>query len=100
MVYKAKRVGAPVRNRASAQKGIDVIRELDVVVLDRDLPEHGLVRGDVGTVVLVHGDGEGYELEFTALDGETVAVLTLSAQEVREIRQGEIAHVRDVARAV
>lgn len=98
MVYKTQSVGADARNRASVEKGIVVIRELDAVILDSDLPEHGLVRGDVGTVVLVHGDGEGYEVEFTALDGETVAVVTLSAKEVREIRQGEIAHARDVAR--
>jgi hypothetical protein len=71
-----------------------VIAELDVVVLDRDRPQLGLVRGDVGTVVLVHGVCEGYEVEFTALDGETVAVTTLAANEVREIRHGEIAHAR------
>lgn len=71
-----------------------MIRQLDVVVLDRDLPQHGLVKGDVGTVVLVHGASEGFEVEFTALDGETVAVETLAAADVREIRHGEIAHAR------
>jgi len=34
-----------------------MIRELDDVVLECDLPEHGLARGDVGTVVLVHEGG-------------------------------------------
>ena len=32
------------------------IKELDAVALTRDLPKHGLKRGDVGTAVLVHGN--------------------------------------------
>lgn len=76
-----------------------MIAELDDVVLECDLPEHGLARGDIGTVVLVHGQGAGYEVEFTALDGETVAVLTLSAQQVRAAGRGEIAHARGLAEA-
>ncbi len=74
-----------------------MIRELDAVVLECDLPEHGLKRGDVGTVVLVHGDGGGYEVEFIALDGETVAVTTLSTGQLREVGGGEIAHARGLA---
>jgi Domain of unknown function (DUF4926) len=46
------------------------------VVLTADLPEHGLKAGDLGTVVLVHRHGV-YEVEFMALDGETVAVVSL-----------------------
>lgn len=74
-----------------------MIRELDDVVLQVDLPEKGLTQGDLGTVVLIHQGGAGYEVEFTALDGETLAVVTLSAHQVRPARQHEIAHVRDVA---
>lgn len=76
-----------------------MIRELDDVILECDLTESGLARGDVGTVVLVHQRGKGYEVEFTALDGETVAVVTLSASQVRAVRSGEIAHVRGLMRA-
>jgi hypothetical protein len=35
-----------------------MIRELGSVVLTVDLPEHGLARGDIGTVVLRHGEEE------------------------------------------
>jgi len=73
-----------------------VIRELNDVVLQVDLPGNGLTQGDLGTVVLIHQGGAGYEVEFTALDGETLAVVTLSAQQVRPARHHEIAHVRDV----
>ncbi|MGH9197930.1 MAG: DUF4926 domain-containing protein, partial [Acidimicrobiia bacterium] len=39
-----------------------MIRELDTVVLTEDLPEHGLKRSDLGTVVLIHAAG-GYEVQ-------------------------------------
>lgn len=48
-----------------------------------DLPEHGLARGDIGTVMLVDRGGKGYEVEFTTLDGETVAIVALMANQVR-----------------
>ena len=51
-----------------------MIDELELVVLKRDLPDAGLAEGDVGTVVLVHRQGAGYEVEFTTLAGDTVAV--------------------------
>jgi hypothetical protein len=73
-----------------------MIRELDRVVLTADLPEHDLRSGDLGTVVLVHGDAAGYEVEFVTLDGETLTVVTLTHDRVRPVRQGEIAHVRMV----
>jgi len=73
-----------------------MIRELDTVVLTVDLPEHRLRKGDIGTVVLVHRD-HGYELEFVALDGETLAVASLDSTQVRPIGKGEIAHARQVA---
>ncbi len=98
MVYKPKNIGAAVCDRASAEKEISMIRELDDVVLECDLPQHGLKRGDVGTVVLVHQGGAGCEVEFTALDGETLAVVTLSAGQFREVTRSEIAHARGVAR--
>ncbi len=70
-------------------------RELDTMVLACDLPEHGLKRADVGTVVLVH-PGEGYEVEFMALDGETLAVVSLRGDQLRPIGRREIAHARPV----
>jgi hypothetical protein len=76
-----------------------MIQELDSVVLTTDLPEYGLERGDIGAVVLVHGDGKGYEVEFVMLDGETVAVVSLFPSQVRPISPREIAHVRLVQSA-
>ena len=62
-----------------------MIKELDDVILACDLPEHGLSAGDIGAVVLVHRHAAGYEVEFTSLDGETIAVVTLMPHQVRPV---------------
>lgn len=72
------------------------IAELDVVVLDRDVPEHGLCKGDVGTVVHRYAAGQGYEVEVLTGDGTTIAVLTLRASDVRPMGSREILHAREV----
>ncbi len=69
--------------------------ELESVVLQCDLPDHGLSCGDVGTVVLTHGD-RGYEVEFVTLEGETLAIVSLASDQVRPIGPREIAHARTV----
>ena len=56
--------------------------ELDSVVLIRDLPDAGLGVGDLGVVVHVHAP-DTFEVEFVAPSGETVAVRTVSAEDVR-----------------
>jgi hypothetical protein len=73
-----------------------VISEHDVVALSVDLPEHGLRAGDPRTVVLIRRGGEAYEVEFMTLDGETIAVATLLASQVRPIEEREIAHARKI----
>ena len=78
---------------------MNVIQELNAVALTQDLPEHGLERGDVGAVVLVHRNGEAYEVEFVGYDGSTVALLTLEAKQVRPLTSQDIPHVRSLAPA-
>lgn len=75
-----------------------MINELDQVALTENLPEHGLIRGDLGTVVLLHGE-QAYEVEFVSLDGETIAVVTLSITQVRPIGPREIAQARPIEAA-
>lgn len=74
-----------------------MIEELASMVLTADMPAHGLRAGDIGTVVLVHAGGNGYTVEFMTLNGDTVAVVTVSAEQIRPIRANEIAHVRELA---
>jgi len=74
-----------------------MIEDLDRVVLTRDIPEKKLKAGDVGTVVMVYKDGEAFEVEFMTLDGDTFALETLMAADLRPARGVEIAHAREVA---
>ena len=51
----------------------------------------------MGTVVMVYKDGEAFEVEFMTLDGDTFALETLMAADLRPARGIEIAHAREVA---
>lgn len=62
----------------------------------QDLPKKDLKKGDVGTVVMVHEEGKGYEVEFFTLDGETYAVETLLDHYVRPVKKNEVTHVREL----
>jgi len=73
-----------------------MIKEHDCVVLTQDLPAEGLRSGDIGTVVHIHQDGAGYEVEFITLAGETVAVVTLLPPQLRSIAPRDLAHVREL----
>jgi hypothetical protein len=47
------------------------LEDLDVVALLRDLPQEGLERGQAGTIVLSHGNGEAFEVEFILHPGQS-----------------------------
>jgi hypothetical protein len=54
---------------------------LDVVALADDLLAHGLVRGQVGTVVETLSPGV-YEVEFSDDEGKAYAMLPLKAEQL------------------
>ncbi len=58
------------------------VRTLEIVALTRDVPEHGLQAGDIGTVVFRH-EPTGLEVEFVTASGRTIAVVTLEDRDVR-----------------
>lgn len=70
-----------------------IFRELDTVVLVRDLPESGLRAGDLGAVVQVYGT-EALEVEFVTASGRTQALLTLPLSDVRAVRDDDLLTVR------
>jgi hypothetical protein len=76
-----------------------MIKEHDCVVLTEDLPEESLEAGDIGTVVHIHDGGAGYEVEFMTLTGETVAIVTLMAGQVRPLSRRDLAHTRELQAA-
>jgi len=71
-------------------------RELDTVVLVRDLPEPGLRAGDLGAVVQVYGD-EAVEVEFVTASGRTQALLTVNVADVRPVRDDDLLAVRSAS---
>jgi hypothetical protein len=70
---------------------------LDTVVLDRDLPDQGLRRGDLGAVVDVHAP-DGLDVEFVLASGKTQALVSLRAADVRSVGDGDLIAVRDLKR--
>ena len=75
------------------------IQEHERVVLTADLPADGLQAGDVGTVVHIYNGGEGYEVEFMTLAGNTIAVATVLAGQCRPISKRDVSHVRELVAA-
>jgi hypothetical protein len=72
-------------------------------VLTKDVPKDGLRAGDLGVIVEhypAHADvPEGYELEVFAATGQTIAVVSVPADAIREATEHEVLSVRELARA-
>lgn len=65
------------------------------VILVRDVPEHGLRAGDIGTAVHVYPKG-GLEVEFFTAAGKTRAVVTLRDTDVRTATDNDVVAVRSL----
>lgn len=52
------------------------------VALKRPMPAHGLRTGDRGVVVYVYDEDKAYEVEFLTADGQTIAVVTIEAEQL------------------
>ena len=76
-----------------------MIQEFEQAVLTVDLPDDGLIAGDVGTVVDITTDGKSATLEFFNFAGETVAVVLVSIDQVRPVSANEVMHARPVRSA-
>ena len=75
-----------------------MLKEIDIVVLTEDvtvdMTGETMKAGNVGTIVYVHGEGEAYEVEFLAPDGNTVGLATVQASQVRPVVRYEFDHAR------
>jgi hypothetical protein len=87
-----RRSGTTLCHRISWE-GVMIFRELDTVVLERDIPESGLRKGDTGAIVHVHGDSR-LEVEFVRASGRTRALLQLAATDVRPVQDEDIPAAR------
>ena len=71
------------------------------VALGIDIPEHGLRKGDVATIVEhLPGKGceDGYALEVFNAVGDTIAVITVPESAVEPLTAGGIPSVRPLAK--
>ena len=66
---------------------------LDTIVLDRDLPEHGLLKGDLGAIVEIY-QPDALEVEFVTASGRTAALLTLNTRDIRPVADDDLVSVR------
>ena len=66
---------------------------LDTVVLDRDLPDHDLRKGDLGAIVEIY-EPDAFEVEFVTASGRTAALVTLTAGDVRPVAADDLIAVR------
>ena len=73
-------------------------KTLDTVVLDRDMPEFGLKKGDLGAVVEVY-EPDGLEVEFVTASGRTEALVTLNQKDVRHIGDSDLIAVRSLRKS-
>ena len=73
------------------------MKEHDRIILAEDIPSEGLTVGDVGTIIHIHAGGKAFEVEFVTLTGQTAAIATVAASQVRSARRNEIAHARSLA---
>lgn len=69
---------------------------LETVVLDRDLPECGLRKGDLGAVVMVY-EPDGLEVEFVTASGRTQALVALNVRDVQPVLDTDLVAVRPVS---
>jgi hypothetical protein len=76
-----------------------MFEELDTVALTRDMEEYALKRGDIGAVVYSYRDRDAFEVEFVTGEGKTIALLTLSKEDIRAIGGKEVMHVRQLEQA-
>jgi hypothetical protein len=70
------------------------------MALTRDLPEHGLRRGDVVRPVARHlgPDGSiGFSVEVLGATGHTLAVITVPGAALERLRKDEVLSVRTFA---
>lgn len=74
------------------------------VILLKDFPETNLQAGDMGTVVECHEATpdypEGFEVEFFAGNGDSIAVLSVEASDLRSVTRQDIMHVRHTSVAL
>jgi len=75
-----------------------MFEDLDPVVLDVDIPEHGLPKRSLDAVVHVYAS-DAFEVEFVTARGRTAALLTLNNSQLRRPSEDDLVCVSRIAAA-
>ena len=67
-------------------------------MLNRDVPEHDLRKGDLGAIVEIH-EPDAFEIEFVTASGRTAALVTLNARDIRPVADDDLVSVRSCRRS-
>ncbi len=73
-----------------------MLKELETVVINTDIPEYDLIKGDIGVIVHLYSKGEAAEVEFVSGEGKIVGIVTIPKENIRQIAPDEIFHVREL----
>ena len=75
----------------------ETLNLLETVIITVNIPDHGVLAGDLGTVVdLYTNPNLAYEVEFVNPDGSTRALLTLAPSQVRHLMPADVLTTRQL----
>lgn len=65
---------------------------LDTVILNQDLPDLNLRKGDLGAIVQVH-EPDAIDVEFVTASGQTGTLVTLQIEDVRPFTDADLSRI-------
>ena len=71
-----------------------MISKNDKIILNINIPEHHLLKGDLGEVIFVHNEGEAFDIEFRNIAGEIIIVIKLLPAQFQKINIIKIPQIK------
>ncbi len=76
---------------------MDEFQLLESVVVTVDIPEEGILAGDVGTIVDIYVElAKAYEVEFLTANGSERAMVTLAPDQLRRFTPADVLTTRQI----
>ena len=76
---------------------MDEFQLLETVVATVDIPEDGILAGDVGTIIDIYLElAKAYEVEFLTANGAERALVTLAPDQFRRLTPADVLTTRQV----
>jgi len=76
---------------------METLKLLETVIATVNLPDHGILAGDLGTVVEIYTTPTlAYEVEFVNADGSTRALVTLAPDQIRRLSPVDVLTTRQL----